>query len=395
MIEVDIDKRLKGFHLRSRFTAGKGLVALFGPSGSGKSLTLQCIAGLVKPDAGRIVFGGQVAFDSTQSINLPPQKRRVGYVFQDYALLPHLSVAENIGYGLHRLPRGERQEKVAQMAKMMRLEGLESHRPHELSGGQKQRVALARALIVEPSILLLDEPFSALDSAIRGKLRAELLPLLYGLNITSILVTHNLEEAYMLSEKMVVYEAGEVLQVGDRDEVLHRPATRSVARFTGAKNIFAGTVARVDSDQMVIDGEGFSVVAPPYERQVGDRVEFCIRPEHIMLLRPDRMSGERVKENQLNGRVVREVNHGASVSLFFKIVGLANGKDYDLQIDVPVHVYQRLDLTRQQEWTVSLKKSCIHVLRPTGSPIRSRTVPSSTSHNAAISAASKFSTHNE
>lgn len=362
MIKVDVEKRLKAFHLRSKFEAGNELVALFGPSGSGKSLTLQCIAGLVRPDAGRIVIGDEVVFDAARRINMPPQKRRVGYVFQNYALLPHLSVAQNIGYGLHHLVPAERQEKVKQMVRLMRLEGLEFHCPGELSGGQQQRVAIARALVTEPSILLLDEPFSALDSAIRSKLRMELLQILHGLNITTILVTHNLEEAYVLSEKMVVYEAGQVLQVGDRDEVLHRPASRSVARFTGTKNIFSGTVVRRASDHLEIDSEGLRIVAPLYERNEGDRVEFCIRPEHIMFLRPDRASGEQVRENQLEGSIVQEISHGGSITVFFKAAALANGKDYDLQIEVPAHVYQKLNLNREKEWRVSLKKRYIHVL---------------------------------
>lgn len=362
MIEVDVEKRLKGFHLRSRFAAGNELVALFGPSGSGKSLTLQCIAGLARPDAGRIVIGDQIVFDSARGINLPPQRRRVGYVFQNYALLPHLSVAQNIGYGLHRLSRGQRQHKVDEMVRLMRLDGLESYRPGELSGGQQQRVALARALIVEPAILLLDEPFSALDSAIRGKLRTELLQLFGDLDVTAVLVTHNLEEAYTLSEKIVVFDAGQVLQVGHRDEVLDRPASRAVARFTGAKNIFSGTVVDATDEYLEIESEGFKFVAPPSQYDKGDKVEFFIRPEHIMLLRADRISGQQVKENQLDGRVVREIAHGSSVTLFFKVSGLSSAKDYDLQIDVPSHVYQKLDLTTQKDWTVSLKKSCIHVL---------------------------------
>ena len=361
MIEVDIAKRLGGFRLRCQFTAGEELVALFGPSGAGKSLTLQCIAGLVKPDRGRIVIGEQVVFDAALGIDLPPQKRRVGYVFQHYALLPHLSVAENIGYGLHRLAPGERQEKVAQMVRLMRLEGLQSRRPLELSGGQQQRVAFARALTIGPALLLLDEPFSALDSAIRSKLRQELLQILSNLKITTLLVTHNLEEAYTLSGRMVVFDAGRVLQVGDRDEVLHRPACRAVARFTGAKNIFSGAVVRVAADRLEIEGEGLRVVAPRYERNVGEKVEFCIRPEHVMLLRPDRVESERVKENRLEGRIVREISHGSGATLFFKVAGLANGKDYDLQIEVPAHVYQKLDLAKRKDWAVSLKKGCVHV----------------------------------
>ncbi|MDO8670639.1 MAG: ABC transporter ATP-binding protein [Dehalococcoidia bacterium] len=361
MIEVDIEKRLKGFHLCSKFAAGNELVSLFGPSGSGKSLTLQCIAGLVKPDGGRIVVGEKVVFDAAKGINLPPRKRRVGYVFQNYALFPHLSVVQNIGYGLHDLTASERQARVIEMVKLMRLEGLDSRRPGELSGGQQQRVAIARALITEPSVLLLDEPFSALDSAIRSRLRTELLQLLHGLNLTTVLVTHNLEEAYALSEKMVVYDAGSVLQVGHRDEILHRPASRSVARFTGAKNFFTGTVVGLTNYGTDIDCGGFSIVAPPCGRDRGDRVDFCIRPEHIMLIRPDRVPGESVKENQLEGCIVEETSHGSSLTILFKILSQANGRNYDLQIEVPAHIYQRLDIAKRKHWTVSLKKNCIHV----------------------------------
>ena len=361
MVYVDIEKRLKNFHLQSKFAADSEVVALFGPSGSGKSLTLQCIAGLMMPDRGRIVIGEHVVLDAEQGINLPPRRRRVGYVFQDYALMPHLTVADNIGYGLHRLSASERQQRVARMVEMMRLKGLESRHPVELSGGQRQRVALARALIVGPSILLLDEPFSALDGPIRSKLRMELLELLRRVKITTLLVTHSLEEAYMLSEKIVVYDTGRVLQVGSREDVLRKPASRAVARFTGAKNIFSGTVVDATDDQMEIESEGFNVVAEPCGRNSGDRVEFCIRPEHIMLLRPDRIQEEGVKENQLEGRVVQEISQGGSVTLLFKAKTLANGKDYDFQIEVPSHVYEKLDLQTRKQWTVSLKKSCIHV----------------------------------
>ena len=361
VLEVDVEKKLKGFHLRCAFAVAESPVVLFGPSGSGKSLTLQCIAGLVKPERGRVVIGERTVFDSARGVNLPPQERRVGYVFQDYALFPHLSVADNIAYGLHRLARAERHEKVAAMMRLMRLDGLESRRPRQLSGGQQQRVAVARALVTEPAILLLDEPFSALDGAIRSKLRQELLQVLGSLDVTAVIVTHSLEEAYVIGEKMVVYDAGRVLQVGDHDEVLHRPASRPVARFTGAKNIFTGVVTRVSDDGLEVEGEGLRVVTLHYERCAGDKVEFCIRPEHIMLLRPGEAAGKRVKENRLAGRIVQEMARGSSVTLFFKIADLANGKDYDLQIEVPAHVHEKLDLARNKDWTVSLKKSCIHV----------------------------------
>ena len=366
MLNIDVEKRLKDFHLRASFKAGDELVALFGPSGSGKSLTLQCIAGLVAPDAGKIVVNGLDFFDAQRGINLPPQKRRVGYVFQNYALLPHLSVEDNIAYGLNRFPREERVARVKAMMRLTRLEGLEKRRPSEISGGQQQRVAIARALAIDPSILLLDEPFSALDSAIRSKLRTEMLQLLQPLGITTILVTHNLEEAFILSHKMVVYDTGRVLQVGTREEVLHRPKTRTVAKFTGAKNIFPGIVTAMSEDSMEIQSKGFAVVAPRGAWKVGERVEFCIRPEHVMLLRPDRRSADAVKENQLSGTIVQDIGKGGSYLLLFKADDLPGDSDYHLQIEVPAHVFQKLNLSIQKRWTVSLKKTAIHVMDAEG-----------------------------
>lgn len=361
MITVDIEKKMKGFHLRSHFSAGDEVVALFGPSGSGKSLTLQCIAGLLRPDAGRIVIGQEIVFDSARGINLVSQKRRIGFVFQNYALFPHLSVAQNIGYGLNHLTSSERKSYVARAVKQMRLEGKENCLPRELSGGQQQRVAIGRALITEPSVLLLDEPFSALDSAIRSKLQTDLLQLLRSLKITTILVTHNLDEAYLLSEKMVVYDAGQVLQVGSRDEIINSPLSRSVARFTGTKNIFSGTVINVSDDSLVIDGEGLRVTTLPFDCKEGESVQFCIRPDLITLFRHDRIPGDRIKDNQMEGRIVKEVNHGPGATLFFKVSGPANGKDYDLQIEVPTHTYRELNLSMRKDWTVCLKKESIHV----------------------------------
>ena len=263
MLDVDIKKQLKGFTLDVAFSIGDELAAIFGPSGSGKSLTLQCIAGLIRPDSGMVSINGRPVFDASRDLHLRPQERRIGYVFQNYALLPHLSVAQNIAFGLHRLPRQERAGRVEKVVAAMRLEGLEYHRPSELSGGQQQRVAVARALVTEPDLLLLDEPFSALDSPIRSRLHGELLRLLQGLSITAVLVTHNLAEAYTLSEKMLVYDAGRVLQVGPRDEVLRRPASRTVARFTGAKNLFQGVVVRSLPDGLEVRAGDALLRVPP------------------------------------------------------------------------------------------------------------------------------------
>ncbi len=249
---------------------------------------------------------------------------------------------------------------------MLRLTGLEHRYPQELSGGQQQRVALARALASGPRILLLDEPFSALDSSIRGRLHGELLLILRQLSIATVLVTHNLEEAYTLSETIAVFDAGRVLQVGPRDEVLRRPATRSVARFTATKNLFRGRVMRSTEDGLELRAGNLVVQAPPGRGTVGQAVDFCIRPEEIMLIRPGEEVGRAVGSNQFVGEIIREGAHGTSYTLLFKLSSdpLGNRREYDLHIEIPHHVYQRLRVASVREWTVSLKKEEIHVIEP-------------------------------
>lgn len=366
MLEVALTKRLDGFTLDVAFSVGDELVAIFGPSGSGKSVTLRCIAGLMEPDSGRVVLNSRPVFDSARRLNLRPQERRIGYVFQNYALLPHLTVAENVAYGLHRLDKSERAHRVDKMVASMRLQGLEHRRPPDLSGGQQQRVALARALVTDPELLLLDEPFSALDSPIRSRLHGELLQLLKALPITTVLVTHNLAEAYTLSETMVVYDAGKVLQVGPRDQVLRGPANRRVARFTGAKNIFRGVVDSTNPDDLDVQVGQLRLRVRAASVPQGGEVDLCIRPEDVMLVRPDRDPGRAVGDNRFEGEVVGEMAHGTSFTLLFKLAGdpLGSGRDYDLQIEMPANVYYRLGADTRKRWAVSLKREAIQVMPP-------------------------------
>src|SRR5216117_4369198 len=177
-VSVAIVKRLPGFTLDVRWEADQSVIGLFGPSGAGKTLTLQCLAGLMRPDAGRIVVGDRVFFDAAAGVDLPPQARRIGYVFQGYALFPHLTVVKNIGFGLSDRSRGERARRSAEVIERLGLGGFERRYPRELSGGQRQRVALGRALAIDPALLLLDEPLSALDAPLRRALRDELRALL-------------------------------------------------------------------------------------------------------------------------------------------------------------------------------------------------------------------------
>ena len=219
-ISVTIRKQLGSFLLSTAFQAPEGITALFGPSGAGKTLTLRCIAGLIHPDSGRIVVNGRVLFDKDKRIDVPVRERRIGYLFQQYALFPHLTVAGNVAYGLHRLPRSERSSRVAELLLLVGLGGYEQRHPRELSGGQQQRVALARALAPAPDVLLLDEPFAAVDALVRTQLRNELRAIQDKTNVPMILVTHDLAEVRQLASYVVLYEHGHVVATGAPSDVL-------------------------------------------------------------------------------------------------------------------------------------------------------------------------------
>ena len=237
-LEVEIEKRFAGFTLRAQFTAQDTATAILGASGCGKSMTLRCIAGIVKPDKGRIVLDGVPLFDSEQKIDLPPQKRGVGLLFQNYALFPNMTVEQNILCGLHAEPdRAKRRAACAEMIRALRLEGLEKRLPAALSGGQQQRVALARILATKPRILMLDEPFSALDSYLREQVEGEVGVLLAAFQGPALLVTHNRDEAYRLCREMIVMDGGRVLRAGETKAVFADPRSCTAARLTGCKNI--------------------------------------------------------------------------------------------------------------------------------------------------------------
>jgi molybdate transport system ATP-binding protein len=258
-LNLNLKKSFKGFNLDVALELGTELVVLFGPSGAGKSLTLKMISGLVVPDQGAVTIGGEKVFDSGSGINTPIRKRRTGYLFQDYAVFPHMTVYENIAYGMNGL-KGAVRSRVAELLGVMRLEGLEGRYPHELSGGQRQRVALARTLATSPKILLLDEPFSALDYQVREKLRADLLNIHRLFPITTIVVTHDLEEAFMLSDKVAVINEGRIEQFGSREDVFYRPGTRNVARFVGTRNIFTGRVVSSLESEVVLTSPGLGEI---------------------------------------------------------------------------------------------------------------------------------------
>ena len=233
---VDIEKRLGAFHLQSKFEAEDETLALLGASGCGKSMTLKCIAGIVTPDRGRIVLNGRVLFDSEKKIDLTPQQRRVGYLFQQYALFPNMTVEQNILCGIREGTKAEKRALLSEKIRMFRLEGLEKKHPAQLSGGQQQRVALARILCSEPQAILLDEPFSALDSYLKWSLELELSDLLADFHGPILWVSHDLGECCRNCKKVCVMENGVSSPVADMETLVRHPATQSAARLTGCRN---------------------------------------------------------------------------------------------------------------------------------------------------------------
>ncbi len=234
---VNIKKKLKGFQLMVDFEADHDILGVLGASGSGKSMTLRCIAGIETPDEGKIVLNGRTLFDSERRINLSCQQRKVGFLFQNYALYPHMTVEKNIGFALSGLTSDQRAKKVQKAIEMMHLKNLEKRYPTELSGGQQQRVALARALVVEPEVLLLDEPFSALDEYLRNQMVNQLMETLSDYQGVTLFVTHNMEEAYRLCKQIMVIDQGKKEACKERDDIFMHPTTLPVAQVTGCKNI--------------------------------------------------------------------------------------------------------------------------------------------------------------
>ncbi len=369
-LSVEITKRLPEFTLDVAWSAGDGVAVLFGPSGAGKTLTLQCLAGLIRPDAGRIVVDDRVFFDSATGVDLPPQHRRVGYVFQGYALFPHLTVGQNVAFGLRDRPRAERLARAAEVMERLGLAGLEHRRPGELSGGQRQRVALGRALAIDPALLLLDEPLSALDAPLRRSLRDELRTILRGWGTAAVLVTHDFTEAYQLADRIVIYQGGRVIQSAPRAELLWQPASEAVARIMGLRNVLHGRVVKAMPDRIQISWRGLMLEAvnsptrsylPPPDSPIA----FFIRPEYVRLIRKDRGAPDVAHHmNLMRGRIVGESDFGTVWSLRLRLdaPGSPSQGDFDLEVEVPRLVYEILEIERDRHWEFSIHRGSIHVL---------------------------------
>lgn len=352
-IVVQIERRFSsGVDIRAdlRLDLAAGATAiLFGPSGSGKTTVLRSIAGLDRPDRGVIRFGDEFWFDSSSGICLSPQLRRVGVLFQDYALFPHLTVRQNIEYGLDDRNRSQRQQIADEMMRLLEITELANRRPRQISGGQAQRVALARAIAPQPRILLLDEPLAALDAPTRTRLRSELRGLLGEIGIPSMLVTHDRTEAISLGHRIVVMAEGKVHQVGPVDEVFRHPSNAAVAKTVGVETILRGTIldtkdgiARVALDK----GEVRAVLTEDF--RCGDPVLACIRAEEVTL-QQEATAGESTR-NHFTGAIMSIEPDGpverVSLDCGFPLVAIVTRKAREeMGLTVGAHVAAAIKAT--------------------------------------------------
>ncbi|WP_195987645.1 ATP-binding cassette domain-containing protein [Clostridium sp. D53t1_180928_C8] len=248
---IDIKKGLSSFNLDVSMKSKGGIIGFLGASGSGKSMTLKCIAGLEKADKGKIIINDKVLFDSENKINIKTKDRKVGFLFQNYALFPHMTIKNNIEIGLNKTSKEEKNKLSANYIKKFGLEGLENRYPWQLSGGQQQRVALARALITSPDILLLDEPFSALDNHLRANMERELVEILKDYDGTVVFVTHDIAEAYRVCDKIIVFDSGKASEIREKSILFEKPLSLAEAKITGCKNI--SKAKRLNSDYILAE----------------------------------------------------------------------------------------------------------------------------------------------
>jgi spermidine/putrescine ABC transporter ATP-binding subunit len=301
------------------FPIGRGeLTTLLGPSGCGKTTVLNLIAGFFSPDGGEIRVDGDLVND------VPTYKRQVGMMFQNYALFPHMSVAANIGYGLkaRRLPKSEIERRLREVLGLVRLTGYEDRRPRELSGGQQQRVALARALVIKPKVLLLDEPFSALDKNLRGSMQVELREIQRKLGVTTVFVTHDQSEALSLSDRLAVMSEGRIRQLGTPEEIYRRPCERFVASFVGDTNVLHARIESIDATcAIVVLGAARIRVAsaPLRDLAVSAAVDLFVRPEQLRLTEFNEPCASK-------GTIVGQIYQGGHVDVYLECADSVSGR---------------------------------------------------------------------
>jgi molybdate transport system ATP-binding protein len=336
------------FTLDVKVEADPGISILFGASGAGKTLTLDCIAGFAHPDSGRILLGGRILFDADARVNIGPQGRECGYVFQNYALFPHMTLRENLAFAAERRPRLDRHRRVSEMINRFHLADIAGQRPAEVSGGQRQRCSIARALIAAPQVLLFDEPTRGLDAGLRSEFYSLLRDLRKELDIPLVIVTHDLDEAVALGDRMLVYEGGRIVQRGVPQDIISRPATANVARLLGHTNLLSAEIIALDpgrntSRLRLSSGELHGVYFPGH--LIGDQVTLAVRADEL------RVHSDPV-ENGLPLRLEKSVDHAHAVELHFfgGITALVPRYEFASRIDVV------------RDWYVEVPGSALRIL---------------------------------
>jgi molybdate transport system ATP-binding protein len=354
-LEVRLSRRSsKDFSLDVEFDAPAGFTMLLGPSGGGKTTILNCIAGLARPDAGRITVAARVLFDSAARIDLPVAQRRLGYLFQNLALFPHLTVEENVQYGIVKLPAKDRRERMMPLLESFRIAHLLRSKPNQISGGERQRAALARSLVTDPTLLLLDEPLNALDLAAKSTILDDLRGWNQSHRIPIVYVTHSPEEAFALGEHVVVVEAGRVIAKGIPQEVLRAPRQETIAQIVGFENVFDAVVLALDEHQGTmlcrLGNEARELEVPLANAQVGARIRIAIRAGDIIIAaaRPRNLSAR----NTFEGRIVELKREGVRVIVKVKASVL-------FEIHITPGACEELQLeTNKPVWLVIKTYSC-------------------------------------
>jgi len=338
------------FSLELEFQAAAGVTVLFGPSGSGKTLTLDLIAGFERPDDGRILLDDEILFDGAAAVCLAPQSRNCGYVFQDYALFPHMTLRQNLEFAAERRPRLERHRRVNEMLEKFRLGDAAGRRPHEVSGGQRQRCSIARALIGAPKLLLLDEPAQGLDAPLRAEFYEVLRQVRADFKTPMLLVTHDLDECFELGEEMLVLREGRLVQSGAPRAILDQPANADVARLLGVFNLIPAEIRALDpgrNSSKVQMGE-HELEGPYFPGHLkGDRVTVCVRPEQLTALARNGRPGP----NQIPAQLERAVEKPQWMRLEF-----AGG----ISVDLARPDYERVRDTK--DWLIEFPRESLRVL---------------------------------
>jgi molybdate transport system permease protein len=344
-LTANLTKSFPGFELSVALSATGDRLGLLGASGSGKSMTLQCIAGLAKPDKGSVVLNGRILFDTAKGIDVSPADRRIGIVFQDYALFPHLTVRDNIGFSLHRHTPTDRQERILRWSKLTQIESLLESYPAELSGGQRQRAALARALAMEPEALLLDEPFSALDPHLRRRTEEQVREALERYTGVTIFVTHDRDEAFRFCRTLAVLSEGRVAAIGPRDDIFRNPGSLAVARLTGCKNF--ARISRTGSGRVRAVEWECDLEVP--DNTIPEQAEFvAIRAHDLRIL--DHSS----ESNTFSCWLITSVQSPFETTLYLRLHASASeGDPSHLEAEISREEWARLS-DRPQPWQVTL-----------------------------------------